>query len=290
MNYTIWIYSETIHFTHHYFDNLSAPDLHWRNWQCKEQRVQHTQSEWKSGLWTLRYTVLQDCRYILLPFSSSNCFTQSVYTVRGLDALNIKHAGKSRAELFPFLYDVWSFKFPSVASRLFRTIVIREFQFFLNLVNKTCITYPETPKFFTWMLEGLINPNIQLFLGEVKRGLQRTKSASESPKIREFQALVTPCHCGENPSDQSKLTRVTGAFCHENGRSSSPRANTRPRHKFLRRGSYITFINKSKKIAVFSSILWAKMWVLNKLWPSSRSWLSIYIPLTCFLLLIFWDS
>ena len=170
------------------------------------------------------------------------------------------------------------------------TIVIREFQNFLNLVNKTCITYPETPKFFTWMLEGLINPNIQLFLGEVKRGLQRTKSASESPKIREFQTLVTPCHCGENPSDQSKLTRVTGAFCHKNGRSSSPRANTRPRHKFLRRGSYITFINKSKKIEVFSSILWAKMWVLNKLWPSSRSWLSIYIPLTCFLLLIFWDS
>jgi len=122
------------------------------------------------------------------------------------------------------------------------TIVIREFQNFFNLVNKTCITYPETPKFFTWMLEGLINPNIQLFLGEVKRGLQRTKSASESPKIREFQTLVTPCHCGENPSDQSKLTRVTGAFCHENGRSSSPRANTRPRHKFLRRGSYITFI------------------------------------------------
>jgi len=130
MNYTIWIYSETIHFTHHYFDNLSAPDLHWRNWQCKEQRVQHTQSEWKSGLWTLRYTVLQDCRYILLPFSSSNCFTQSVYTVRGLDALNIKHAGKSRAELFPFLYDVRSFKFQSVASRLFRTSWSGSFKIF----------------------------------------------------------------------------------------------------------------------------------------------------------------
>ena len=70
--------------------------------------------------------------------------------------------------------------------------MIREFQFFLNLVNKTCIIYPETPKFGTWMLESLINPNIQLFLGEVKRGLQRAKSASESPKIREFQTLVTP--------------------------------------------------------------------------------------------------
>jgi len=51
--------------------------------------------------------------------------------------------------------------------------------------------------------------------------------------------------------------------------------------KNLRRGSYITLFNKYKKFEVFSFILWAKMWVSNELWPSSRSWLSIYIPLTC---------
>jgi len=46
-----------------------------------------------------------------------------------------------------------------------------------------------------WYMDarGSHKPKYIIILGEVKRGLQRTKSASESPKIREFQTLVTPC-------------------------------------------------------------------------------------------------